>query len=224
MIYSTNYFGWEPTRTQESPISVITENSHPIRRDDARLSGIAWWSAPDGSEQFLGRISSAWWGMHPHLALPDAEVTIAIGGNFSTLIPDLAERCIEELGDDDLLLMRHPWRDDIIEEARASLDSWRWESQPVMEQAESYIAAGHPRGWGLFHAGLLVRRDTPAMRDLNEAWWGEFCRWSSQTQISLPHLLRTSGVKWHTWPDAGQWRAQPFDDGWVNWGDLGVAA
>ncbi len=148
-------------------------------------------------------------------------MTVSIGGNFTIQIPDLMARCLAELGDDDLLLMRHPWRDDILDEAHASLESWRWSGQPVVEQAESYIARGIPRNGGLFHGGMVVRRDTPAMRAFTEAWWQEFCQWSSQNQVSLPYLLRTMDVKWHVWPDQGRWRAQPFDDGWVRWGNLG---
>lgn len=219
-IYSTNYYAWEPRRQQAAPITVLTEATHPIPRDDPRLADIAWWDR-DGDDRFLGRVSAAWWGYHPHLALPDVEVTIAIGGNFTTQVPDLAERCLEELGDDDMLVLRHPWRDDISDEAVASLESWRWNDgrQDLAGQVASYVEAGHPAHWGLFHGGLIVRRDTPAMRAFNEAWWADYCRWSSQNQLSLPPLLRTSGIRWHAFPEA-----QPFDEGWVCWGDLGAAA
>ena len=159
---------------------------------------------------------AAWWAYHPELALPDVDVTVAIGQNFATLVPDFAERCLEELGDDDLWVMPHPWRDDILDEAHAAEDDWRWASQRIVDQAEHYIAQGHPRHWGLFHGGMVVRRDSPAMRAFNEAWFAEHCGWSSQNQISLPPLLRTSGIRWHA-SDA------PFD-GWVSWGTLGVAA
>lgn len=221
MIYSTNYFGWEPPRPQAVPIRVITDGTHPIPVGDERIAGISWW-AP-AADTFHGRVCSAWWGMHPDLVADD-EVTVAIGGNFTIRDAGFEQRCLDELGDDEMLLMRHPWRDDILDEAQASLLSWRWSDQPVVAQAEAYIAAGHPRGWGLFHAGLIVRRNTPAVRAFNEAWWQDFRVWSSQSQVSLPPLLRTSGIRWHTWPDSGAARAQPFDEGWVSWGDLGAAA
>lgn len=225
MIYSTNYYGYEPERAQAAPIQVLTDATHPIPANDERLADITWWS-PGLDERFHGRVASAWWGFHPHLALPDAPVTVAISGNFTIQVPDFAARCLAELGDDDFLVMRHPWRDDILDEAYASLDSWRWNDgrQRVVEQAESYIAQGHPRNWGLFHGGMVVRRDTPAMRAFNEAWWEEYCTWSSQNQVSLPFLLGTMGVKWHAWPDVGEWHAQPFEDGWVTWGNLGRVA
>lgn len=218
-IFSTNYFGYEASRHQETPIRVITDETHPIPVDDPRLV-VAWWT-PNG-DAFRGRISAAWWSHHPHLAAPDADVTVFIGGNFCTQIPDLAERCLAELDDDDMLLLKHPWRDDILDEAYASAEDWRWGGrQDLFGQVRSYLDAGHPRNWGLFHGGMIVRRDTPAMRAFNDAWWGEYCHWSSQNQLSLPFLLRTSGLKWHTWPDEGQWRAQPFEEGWIRWGTLG---
>lgn len=225
-LYSTNYFDWEPPRSQMSPVHVITHRTHPIELGDPRLD-VAWWKpAPanrnhPSDDPFRGRISAAFWGKHPHLALPDVDVTVNIGGNFEIRVPDLAERCLAELGDDDLLLLRHPWRDDILDEAQASRINWKWATQDMAGQVRAYLADGHPRHWGLFHGGMVVRRDTPAVRAFNAAWWEEYRRWSSQDQLSLPYLLRTSGLRWHTWPDVGEWHAQPFEEGWVRWGTLG---
>jgi hypothetical protein len=216
-IYSTNFYdGTVPELPQSAPRTLLTDRTHRIAPDDPRISDVSWWKPTGPGDNFYGRVQSAWWGFHPEAALPGVDVTVVIGQNFTTYVPDLAERCLEELGDDDLLLIRHPWRDDILEEAEASLASWKWDEQPVVEQAQSYIDAGHPRHWGLFHGGMVVQRDTPAMRAFNAAWWGEYCRWSSQNQVSLPPLLRTSGIKWHTY--------DPFALGWVSWGPLGVAA
>src|SRR5436190_1824334 len=114
-IFSTNYFDWEPQREQASPIRVITDQTHPIPLGDPRLD-VSWWEP--ANDVFRGRITAAWWAWHPELFM-DVDVTVAIGGNFTTHIPDLAERCLAELGDDDMLLMRHPWRDDIVDEALA---------------------------------------------------------------------------------------------------------
>lgn len=218
-IYSTNYFKFEPYHPQASPITILTDDTNPIPLDDERLADVRWWSHTD--DDYYGRVSAAWWGFHPHLALPDAEVTVSIGLNFTIKVPDLGQRCLDELGDDDMLLLKHPWRNDIVEEGAESRYNWRWNNQRIAEQVVSYIEAGHPRNWGLFHCGMVVRRDTPAMRAFNEAWWAEYCNWTSQNQISLPPLLRTSDIKWHTWSDIGQWHAEPFEKGWVRWGDLG---
>ncbi len=68
---------------------------------------------------------------------------------------------------------------------------------------------------------MVVRRDTPQMRAFNEACWDEYRRWSSQTQLTLPHMLRSWGIRWHAWPDVGEWHAQPFEAGWIRWGSLG---
>ena len=219
-LYSTNYFGYEPPRPQASPITVLTNETHPIGLTDPRLK-VDWWDPKD--DRLWGRLCASWWGHHPDLAVPDADVTVCIGGNFTTNVPDLAERCLDELGDDDMLLLKHPWRDDIADEAGASQDNYKWTDarQDMAGQVQSYLDAGHPRRWGLFHGGMVVRRDTPAMRAFNDAWWVEIQRWSCQDQLSLPYLLRTSGIKWHTWLDVGVWRALPFEEGWVQWGELG---
>jgi len=218
-IYSSNYYGGT---VEEYPQAVervmFTDRSHPIEPDDPRLR-TRWWKP--SRDRFWGRIAAAWWGYHPELAMPGVDVTIAIGNNFRIQVPDLAQRCLDALGDDDLLVMRHHQRDCIYDERDASRRHWRFtgSNQNLSRQVAVYRAAGHPRHWGLFHCGMLVRRDTPAMRAFNEAWFAEYRRWSSQNQLSLPPLLRKSDLKWHAFPDVGPWRAQPYEDGWVRWRD-----
>lgn len=223
MIYSSNYFAYEQSRVQAVPIRVFTDLSDPIGKHDPRIAA-AWWP-PSHADRHHGRLAGAWWKTHPNIALPDAPVTIWLGGNFIVLASDLAERCLEELGDDDVLLMRHPWRDDLLEEERESHPNPKYDGQATAEQVQSYLDAGHPQHFGLAHGGFLVRRNTPEVQErLNDRWWAEILRWSIQDQLSLPYVIRTSGLRWHWWPAEGQWRARPFDRGWFTYGTMGIAA
>lgn len=218
-IFSTNYYGGTVEEMPQAAERIMfTDQTHPIAPHDPRIQ-MSWWRP--SRDMYWGRLSAAWWGHHPHIGVPDADVTVMIGNNFRIQVPDLAERCLEELGDDDMLLLRHPERDCIYEEAEESAHHKRWTGsrQNVRRQAAAYRRAGHPAHWGLFHAGMIVRRNTPAMRAFDDAWWQEYKRWTSQDQISLPPLLRTSDLKWHAWPDVGQWHALPYEEGWVRWRD-----
>ncbi len=223
-IYSTNYYrDGSAELPQAVKRTMLTDRSHPMEPDDPRLRTTWWRPARD---RFWGRISAAYWGFMPHLAMPGVDVTIAIGNNFRIQVADLEQRCVDALGDDDMLLLLHPERDCIYDEADASRKMWRWTGarQDVFGQVRSYRRAGHPAHWGLFHGGMLVRRDTPAMRAFDDRWLAEYRRWSSQSQVSLPVLLRRSDLRWHTWPDVGQWHAQPYEEGWIRWRDkVGLA-
>lgn len=218
-IYAANYYhGAVQEMPQAAERVMFTYETHPIEPDDSRIRA-RWWKP--ARDRFWGRISAAYWGHHPHIAVPDADVTVAIGNNYRIQVPDLAQRCLDALGDDDMLLLRHPERDCIYAEALESARHWRWKAsgQDTGAQVRAYRRAGHPPHWGLFHAGMIVRRNTPAMNAFDDAWWSEYTQRTSQDQLSLPYLLRTSDLKWHAWPDVGQWHALPYEEGWVRWRD-----
>ncbi len=67
-------------------------------------------------------------------------------------------------------------------------------SQPVVARAEHYRAEGFPPGWGIWWAGLMIRRrDCP---NFGDPWLTEMARWSCKCQVSLPSVLR----KMNLWP------------------------
>jgi TOD1/MUCI70, glycosyltransferase-like domain len=198
LIYSAVYGGFDTIRPQPVPIRRFTDISHPLAYPDPRMK-------------------AKWWKVRPDLACPDADVTIWIDGSMDVLIPDLAERCLDALGDLDALFVRHQERDDIYEEAAFSRRGAKYAGQPMREQVERYRADGHPEHWGLIHAAFLVRRNSRAMRSFDQAWWREITHWSIQDQLSLPPLLRTLPLRWRFW-DVSPLDVLPGDARWVHWG------
>ena len=198
VVYSAVYGGFDAPREQAIPVRRFSEATHPL---------------PQFSDP---RLQAKWWKIRPDLACPDADVTIWLDGSMDVLRPDLVDLCLDALGDADAIFIRHPWRDDIYEEAEISSLMTKYAGQPLREQVASYRRAGHPEHWGLMHAGMLVRRNTAAMRAVNEAWWSEIVRWSAQDQISLPPLLRTSDLDYR-WFDVSPLDIEPTDAAWVHW-------
>ena len=194
--YSAVYGGFDAPREQSIPVRLFTEATHPL---------------PQFSDP---RLAAKWWKVRPDLACPDADVTIWLDGSMDVLRPDLADLCLDALGNADAIFIRHPWRDDIYEEAEISAGMSKYAGQPVLEQVDWYRRFGHPEHWGLMHAGMLVRRNTPRMRDLNLRWWSEIVAWSTQDQLSLPPLLRTADLDYR-WFDVSP--LDPKDAAWVHW-------
>jgi hypothetical protein len=199
MIYSANYRGYEPNRTQPVPIQMYTEADHPV-------------SLTVGYPVAQGRLEAKWWKVRPDLACPDASVTIWLDGSMTLLRDDFEVLALAELEDDDALFMRHPWRDCIYDERDASHPNAKYDGQWTAEQVASYREAGHPEHWGLVHSGLIVRRNNPRVLAFDQTWWDEITRWSIQDQLSLPPLLRTMDLRWHYWP------IDPITAGDVRWG------
>lgn len=90
---------------------------------------------------------------------------------------------------------RHPDRDCIYEEAKASLDLQpvKYAGQPILEQVQNYREQGHPEHWGLYAVGTYVAHRSLPVADLFDAWRGECEQWTYQTQLSLPHVARVLG-------------------------------
>lgn len=194
--YTAIYGGFDTIRTQPVPVRLFTEATHPLPYADPRLA-------------------AKFWKLRPDLACPDADVTIWVDGSIDILRPDLPELCLAALGDADAIFMRHPERDCIYAEVPASrMVPRKYGGMPLERQVEAYRAAGHPEHWGLFHCALMVRRNTPAVRALDEAWWAENVRWSIQDQLSLPPLLRTIPLDYRVF------KVSPIQAGWVRWDGL----
>jgi hypothetical protein len=216
VIYSTNWFDFDrEPRRRESPVRMLTEATHPIPKGDPRLA-IPWIDLD--ARDFYGRACAGWWKYHPPF---EEGVTIFVNANVEILVPDFAERCIEELGSDDILLMRHPYRDDIADERAASHPDPRFDGQDTAGQVQAYLDAGYPRHWGLFFAGVIVRRNMPEIQAFSDEVWNETLRWSGQDQIAIAYVAHKTDLKWHAWPDEGRWHARPFAEGWLQYGPCG---
>lgn len=103
---------------------------------------------------------------------------------------------------DNLVQFSHPWRNDILDEANASVGMLKYDGLPVVEQAEHYLNDGHPRHWGLWASGLCVW-DLSGILQREQAkaygnsWYDECATWSIQDQISQPVCIRKNRIKVH---------------------------
>ena len=147
----------------------------------------------------LPMLKHKWFKTHPLAAAEQVscdeqvDISIWLDGNMQIKVGgvEFVERCLAALGADDWSAMRHPWRNCIYVEAEytATVCAWRYSPEAIRRQAAAYEAAGYPRGAGLPATGFMVRRHTPLVEEIGEAWWQENLTWSHQDQISLPFVL-----------------------------------
>ena len=124
----------------------------------------------------------------------DADVLIWIDGNVQIHDAGFASWCLSCLGGAPLAQFdSSPVRTGIREEAAVAAGMAKYAGQPVWQQAEAYIADGHPDNWGNWWSGLIVRRrDCP---DFGTGWLAEMTRWGCECQISEPYVLRQTGLR-----------------------------
>ena len=145
----------------------------------------------------------------------DADLIGWLDCAYTVTTPGLAAWLVEQLGDADICLMRHPDRTSVSEEIAFMAQRMqqgddylisRYAGEPMAEQVQSYLSdPGFHDGW-LAAAGCFVYRNTPTVRAAMKDWLIECIRWSSQDQLSLPYVLQRHGIE-PRWMDASIWQS-----------------
>ena len=135
----------------------------------------------------------------PHRYLPDADVWIWIDANVRLRMHPLS-LIKRYLKDNDLMAFRHWERKCLYTEAEVCA-KYKKDKRAILEaQTTRYEQAGMPRGWGLAATRVVIRRNTPAVRELNESWWTEIEHGSLRDQVSFPYVCWKHKMRWGVLP------------------------
>lgn len=135
----------------------------------------------------------------PHLMLPaDATMSIYHDGNFQLRIdpPAIAAALMGEKHD--WAAHKHPCRSCIYDEAAVLLREKIGTQSLVESDIARYRESGHPEKAGLWANGMIVRRHTDKVAELNEEWWRLFDSGCERDQISFPVARARVGVNVNT--------------------------
>jgi hypothetical protein len=141
--------------------------------------------------------------MLPHLYFPDHEWSLYIDGSMEIIknVNVIAEKYLKnnlfaqfqhkprEIGD--------PLRKtDLYDEGLRCIEIQKDDPLPIAKQLLKYAFEGHPRNFGLWSGGSILRRhNDPMMIKLGEMWWQELNEHSWRDQISYPYCLWKLGIK-----------------------------
>ncbi|MEN9581912.1 MAG: hypothetical protein RJA70_4921, partial [Pseudomonadota bacterium] len=128
-----------------------------------------------------------------HLYLPDHDASIYIDASLQWTGVDvraIVEECLEghEIG-----LYPHFRRSCVYDEIAICEHLGIEHADLISFYRSHYDSLGFPRQAGLFEHGLIVRKNTPATRALNEAWWWMYL--GERDQLSLMSAIHTTGSK-----------------------------
>lgn len=160
-----------------------------------------------GQPTWEQRVVTAEWGNRraarhykalPHRYLPDADVWVWVDGNVR--LREHPAAFVARYLHGDLAIPKHPDRDCAYVEAAFCARRGKDRAETLTRQAQAYRKAGLPERWGLAETRVVIRRNTPEIVALNEAWWAEIKRHSLRDQVSLPFVCWKSGVRWNVIP------------------------
>jgi len=134
----------------------------------------------------------------PQRYIPDADMWVWVDGNVRSNVQIL--KVVNRYLDSDLVTFNHWDRHCLYVEAEFCAKINKDRRSILETQAERYRAAGMPRNWGLAATRVVIRRNTQAIRNLNEAWWQEMKNYSYRDQVSLPYVCWKAGIQWDVLP------------------------
>lgn len=130
--------------------------------------------------------------MLPHLYM-DSEYSIYHDANIRLL--KTPEELIEKyLKDYDIALFKHPTRKCLYDEALVCAQMGLDDPETIIEQVKAYEDSGYGKQKGLTECGIILRRHTPKVKELNECWWAHYCRYSRRDQISFMKCVDEVGI------------------------------
>lgn len=105
------------------------------------------------------------------------------------------ERIAGLLGENDIAAFAHPSRECVYQEAEAAIELGKAPEDVVSKQVRYLKQLGYPRCNTLHATGLVVRRQTSIIKELNQEWWSQCEVFSSRDQLSFDCAL------WKQWLD-----------------------
>ena len=124
----------------------------------------------------------------------DCEYSLWIDGN-NTLLLSPSNIIDEYLKDCDIATFKHPARNCAYDELEECVKCQLDKEELMRRQLKDYEAEGFPRGFGLNAGGFILRRHTDQIKEFNELWWEQICKYSRRDQLSLNYVLWKTGIK-----------------------------
>jgi alkaline ceramidase TOD1/glycosyltransferase MUCI70-like protein len=153
------------------------------------LRAAAWTDADDRRTARYHKILS-------HELFPDTDYVLWLDGNIR-LMAEPWSMIRRSLPDGfDLAAFKHRHRACVYEELDACIRLDKDGVEVMRAQVEGYRARGYPAGNGLAETGVLVRRQSEAVRGFNRAWWAEVEGGSVRDQLSFNYTLWTRGLRY----------------------------
>ena len=199
IVYSSIYGGFDaPKPVPAHP--AVTE--WRLYTDDPELVAPGWTVVVEPRPDLTARMAAKFRKCHPP---EDAGVSLYLDGSVRLLSGGLIDAALAGLETADWCMYEHPDRRDILAEADAAALMPKYQCERLHEQVASYRSVGD----GLWAAGILARRHTPAVLGASRDWWEECARWTTEDQLSLPYVLARRGVAAHALPGS-LWKHEHF--------------
>lgn len=136
---------------------------------------------------------------------PGYDIYFWLDGNITLSNPESVKYFYEQLGDYDVLALRHPVRPNIRQETRYLRKGLREQSRYLVgrydgewtpEQSKIFTEDQDYIDDLLVIGGVFMYRNTPKVQAMLKEWWYYTTRYSVFDQLAFAYVLKTSGVNY----------------------------
>ncbi|WP_333828564.1 glycosyltransferase [Pararhodobacter sp.] len=177
--------------------------------DNPKLKADRWEVIPIDTLGLSPRKASRLPKLLPHRYLPDHDVSVYLDASLEIVEPNVREMVSQSLLEADIAAYPHFQRDCIFAEIDECISKDKVDAIAAHSLIGRLKAEGFPAEHGLLENAFLIRRDTPKMRRLNDAWHKEFQKGPGRDQFHLMYLLWKHQIKWRRLDNAAQFRKSP---------------
>ena len=133
-----------------------------------------------------------------HRLFPDYDYSLWVDASMRIEGIDINRLFDRYLKSHDIALHEHPARNCIYDEARECIKRNKDNPATINQQLETYRDHGYPPDNGLVSTGILFRRHTDEIAQLNEFWWNEIEKHSRRDQLSFNYVARKNDIDYFT--------------------------
>lgn len=121
--------------------------------------------------------------------LPEHDLSIWVDGSIEIMcdLNDFVTKTVSK--DIEMVIMKHPQRDNIIDEAATCVRILKANANDVKEQMNSYLKDGYNFKNGLVASGLIIRKNTTNIEEFCKKWYSQVKRYTSRDQLSFNYVL-----------------------------------
>ena len=156
--------------------------------DNPDLKSDVWEIRPMEECSFDNNRKAKQYKVFPDRYLSDYDYSFWIDATFK-IVGSIREYIYKYINSS-MLVVVHPERDCIFQEAHSSVQFPRYSKYLIRKQVEYYNEMGMPKNYGLPSLGVIFRKHSdPKIMDLMNQWWEEIINYTNQDQLSLTYLM-----------------------------------
>jgi hypothetical protein len=185
LIYSANFNSFDKQvewENQDAKVIRLTDKDYPPR-----------------PEALTSRIYSKLIKCFGWQLFPNHDVYVWADASFKFL-KGATQWLLDELGDTDIAVVKHPWNKTIKEEYQFLLDNdhkayvhYRYGTELTEQQYAVIKNDPFYTDDSLFCGGLIIYRPVPLVQSMFKEWWYHISRYHLDDQLSLPYVIKNSG-------------------------------